>query len=83
MGKNATMATAGRGAMEYKRLLLEFLSEYPEYQECAAYHDDGESSIDWTCFRVFLLWLRCNNHISNAVLNRGKKLLHELRDNDA
>ena len=70
-------------ATEYKRLLLEFLNEYPEYQEYATYHDDGESSIDWTCFRVFLLWLKRNGYITDAMLDRGNKLLHGLRDNDA
>ena len=62
---------------------LEFLSEYPEYQECAAYHDDDESFIDWTCFRVFLLWLKCNDCITDDMLDRGNGLLHGLRDNDA
>ena len=69
--------------MEYKRLLLEFPSEYPEYQECAAYRDVDESFIDWTCLRVFLLWLKRNDYITDAMLDRGNGLLHGLRDNDA
>ncbi len=63
--------------MECEELLAEFLSEYSEYGECIEYHD-GVPLIDWTGLRVFLLWLRCNNQISDVMLARGDELFLEL-----
>ncbi len=63
--------------MECEELLAEFLSEYPEYGECIQY-DEDEPVIDWSGLRVFLLWLRHNNHISDVMLARGDELFLEL-----
>ena len=63
--------------MECEELFAEFLSEYSEYNECIEYQDD-ETVIGWSGLRVFLLWLRRNNHISDTVFSRGDELLHEL-----
>ena len=63
--------------MECEELLAEFLSEYSEYNECIEYHD-GVPFVGWTGLRVFLLWLRRNNHISDVMLARGDELFLEL-----
>jgi hypothetical protein len=63
--------------MVYEQLLGEFLSEYPEYNECIEYRDN-EPVIDWSGLRVFLSWLRRHHYISDTVFSRGDELLHEL-----
>ena len=63
--------------MDCEQLLGEFLSEYPEYTECIHYQD-GVQFVGWTGLRVFLLWLRRNNHISDVMLTRSDELFLEL-----
>ena len=60
----------GSNLMDYEQLLGEFLSEYPEYNECIRYQN-GVPFVGWTGLHVFLLWLRHNNHISDVMLARG------------
>ncbi len=57
--------------MDCEQLLGEFLSEYPKYNECIRYQD-GVPFVGWTGLHVFLLWLRRNNHMSDAMLARGE-----------
>ena len=63
--------------MECEELVAEFLSEYSEYNECIEYHD-GVPLIDWTGLRVFFLWLRRNNHLSDVVFDRADELFNQL-----
>ncbi len=68
--------------MQYEELLIEFLSDCPEYGECIEYHAD-ETLIDWYGLRVFLFWLQCNDRISDAVFERGDELLRVLETGEA
>ena len=63
--------------MDCKQLLAEFLQEYPEYQAHIRYQD-GVPFVGWTGLRVFLVWLQRADHISDAVLARGKERSLEL-----
>ena len=63
--------------MECEELLAQFLGEYPEYNECIEY-DEGEELINWTGLRIFLLWLRRDNHISDVVFDRADELFNQL-----
>ncbi len=63
--------------MDCEQLLGEFLSEYPEYNECIQYQD-GVPFVGWTGLHVFLQWLQHHNHISDVMLARGDELFLEL-----
>ena len=63
--------------MDCEQLLGEFLSEYPEYNECVEYHD-GVPFVGWTGLHVFLLWLRRHNHTSDVMLARGDELFEQV-----